>query len=137
MPNLSGLEVAQALIEDWDAPSPLPLIAFVTAYDQYAIQAFEQAAIDYVLKPVQPERLAHTCSRLQTALHARRGADSVAQGFDSAIDKLRSLLGSAGIAAGEAGPPLTLIQASVGAAVHMVPIGEVLYFEAADKYVRG
>ena len=57
MPGQTGLEAAQAIVEDWPAERSLPLIVFVTAYDQYALQAFEHAAVDYVLKPVQRERL--------------------------------------------------------------------------------
>ena len=63
MPGMTGLEAAQAMTEDWPEGATLPLIVFVTAYDQYALQAFEHAAIDYVLKPVLPERLAHRTSR--------------------------------------------------------------------------
>ena len=136
MPGLSGLEVAQALAEDWDASIPLPLIAFVTAYDQYAIQAFELAAVDYVLKPVQSDRLAQTCTRFKAALEARRSVKSIPEDFAATIDKLRSLITAGRTDAVEAAPPLTVIQASIGAAIHMVPINDVLYFEAADKYVR-
>src|SRR5580698_99498 len=72
MPGMSGLEAAQALAEDWpDAGRPPPLLVFVTAYDEYALRAFERAALDYVLKPVQPTRLAKTCTRLQEALLKR------------------------------------------------------------------
>src|SRR5258706_10614409 len=65
MPGMTGLEAAQAIAEDWpdDAAQPFPLIVFVTAYDQYALQAFERAAVDYVLKPVQPNRLPQTAHR--------------------------------------------------------------------------
>jgi len=137
MPGMTGLEAAQALAEDWPDGAPLPLIVFVTAYDQYALQAFEHAAVDYVLKPVQPERLAHTCARTQAALQARR--EPTAAGAPTAIEatlaQLRSLLVAPGLAA-PAPAALTVIQASVGAAIHMVPVAEVLYFEAADKYVR-
>jgi DNA-binding LytR/AlgR family response regulator len=141
MPGVSGLEAAQAIAEDWpDDAGPLPLIVFVTAYDQYALQAFEQAAVDYVLKPVQPERLAQTCARLRSAL-ARRGADATvaAPAIEAAMAQLRGLLGTPGVAgptAVPAPPRLAVIQAGVGAAIHMVPIDEVLYFEAADKYLR-
>ena len=54
MPGMDGLEAAQAIGEDWPEGEAPPLLVFVTAYDQYALQAFEQAAVDYVLKPVQP-----------------------------------------------------------------------------------
>jgi DNA-binding LytR/AlgR family response regulator len=134
MPGLGGIEAAQAIGEDWPDDQNLPLLVFVTAYDQYALQAFEHAAIDYVLKPVQPERLAKTCARLQAALAARDGApwpDSI----ESALGQLRSLLAATGTAAPPA-QPLSVIQASVGATIHMVPIADVLYFEASDKYIR-
>jgi DNA-binding LytR/AlgR family response regulator len=144
MPGMTGLEAAQALAEDWpDAAAgtaPFPLIVFVTAYDQYALQAFERAAFDYVLKPVQTERLAQTCGRLQAALNSRSQSatePSNAPALGAAIDQLRSLLsGQNGLALEPKAAPLRVIQASVGAAIHMVPVDDVLYFEAADKYVR-
>jgi len=143
MPGMTGLEAAQALAEDWpDGAGPLPAIVFVTAYDQYALQAFEHSAVDYVLKPVQPERLAQTCSRVQAALKARQPngqAPDRAAALEATLGQLRHLLGTPGIgtaSAATAAPKLGVIQASVGSAVHLVPIGEVLYFEAADKYVR-
>jgi DNA-binding LytR/AlgR family response regulator len=144
MPGMTGLEAAQALAEDWpdasEGTAPFPLIVFVTAYDQYALQAFERAAFDYVLKPVQTERLAQTCGRLQTALKARAQTatePASAPALGAAIDQLRSLLAASGGLSGQSKTaPLRVIQASVGAAIHMVPVDEVLYFEAADKYVR-
>ena len=149
MPGMSGLETAQALAEDWpDTGRPLPLLVFVTAYDEYALHAFERAALDYVLKPVQPERLAKTCERLQTTLQARTQTPSGELAFAPMIDQLRTLFGS-GIpaaasasgaphqaGAGAPAAPLRMIQASAGNTITMVPVSEVLYFEAADKYVR-
>ncbi|HPO18552.1 MAG TPA: LytTR family DNA-binding domain-containing protein [Rubrivivax sp.] len=138
MPGLSGLEVARALAEDWpDGPAapPFPLLVFVTAYDQYAIDAFEAQAVDYLLKPVTPERLAACVQRLQRTL-ATRGDAALA--MQAALQQLRGLLGAAPAAA--AGAPgaarLQVIQAQAGATVHLVPLDEVIYFEAADKYVR-
>jgi len=142
MPGMTGLEAAQALAEDWPDDTPLPLTVFVTAYDQYALQAFERAAVDYVLKPVQPERLAQTCARLRAALAQREApAPAGAPPVDAALEQLRSLLASPALAAATstaAATParLAVIQAGVGAAIHMVPVDDVLYFEAADKYVR-
>jgi DNA-binding LytR/AlgR family response regulator len=136
MPGMTGLEAAQALTEDWPDGTPLPLIVFVTAYDQYALQAFERAAIDYVQKPVQSDRLAQTCKRLQAALLARNEPAPVA--LDATLNQLRQLLAAPGLATAASAAPqlLSVIQASVGAAIHMVPVADVLYFEAADKYVR-
>jgi DNA-binding LytR/AlgR family response regulator len=141
MPGMNGLEAAQALAEDWPDGSPLPAIVFVTAYDQYALQAFERAAIDYVLKPVQPERLAQTCERVRAALAARSTpGEPVTSALDATLAQLRSLLGTNAITTAEptqaSQPLLGVIQASVGAAIHMVPVDDVIYFEAADKYVR-
>ena len=123
MPGLSGLEAARALAEEWPEEQPLPLLVFVTAYDQYALQAFEQAAVDYVLKPVQRERLAQTVERLQQRL-AQPAA------LDQTLAQLRQLLAPATV------QPLRLLQAAVGSTIHMVPVDEVIFFEAADKYVR-
>jgi DNA-binding LytR/AlgR family response regulator len=135
MPGMSGLEAAQAIGEDWPEGSPPPLLVFVTAYDQYAMQAFEQAAVDYLLKPVQPERLAQTCARLRAALQ-RRSMASDGGGVEGALAQLRTLLAAPGLGAPEAAARLNVIQAAVGTAIHLVPVGEVIYFEAADKYVR-
>jgi DNA-binding LytR/AlgR family response regulator len=130
MPALSGLEVAQALVEDWPAGTPLPLLVFVTAYDQYALQAFEREAVDYLLKPVDPQRLALCCERLQRGLQQRGRPEAL----DQALGQLRALLG--GTAATASPQRLEVIQAAVGNTVHLIPVDEVVYFEAADKYVR-
>lgn len=136
MPGMSGLEAAQAIGEDWPEGTAPPLLVFVTAYDQYAMQAFEQAAVDYLLKPVQPERLAQTCARLRSAAQ-RRSSAAGGQAVEGALAQLRNLLAAPGLGAPEAAPTrLNVIQAAVGAAIHLVPVGEVIYFEAADKYVR-
>ena len=143
MPGMSGLEAAQALAEDWPETGaqtkPFPLIVFVTAYDQYALQAFERAAVDYVLKPVQPDRLAQTCARLQSALRLRARQQVDAPALGAVIEQLRGLVGGGVLghaATAPAASPLRVIQAGVGNAIHMVPVDDVLYFEAADKYVR-
>jgi DNA-binding LytR/AlgR family response regulator len=137
MPGLSGLEAAAAMAEDWaDAAAPFPLLVFVTAYDQYALQAFDHAAVDYVLKPVQPARLAQTVLRLKAALARRQlTTNSAPTGMQAAVDQLRALLG-APVPAAPTLPTLRLLQIGVGQSVLMVPVDEVLYFEAADKYVR-
>ena len=71
MPGASGIEVAQAIAEDWPESSRPPLLVFVTAYEQFAVDAFSQAAVDYVLKPVQAPRLAQTVQRLHQRLAER------------------------------------------------------------------
>lgn len=130
MPGLSGLEAAAELADAWPEGSPFPAIVFVTAYDAYAVQAFEAQAVDYLLKPVQPERLARAVQRVQAQLASRQATPA---GLDASLAQLRALL-----TGGEApaAPRLQVIPASVGQGIRMVPIGEVLVFEAADKYVR-
>ncbi|MCU0967278.1 MAG: LytTR family DNA-binding domain-containing protein [Rubrivivax sp.] len=133
MPGMSGLEVARALAEDWPAEAsvaPFPLLVFVTAYDRYALQAFEAQAVDYLLKPVDESRLAGCVQRLQRALAGRRDAS---QALQDGLAQLRGLLGAS---APPPQPRLQVLQAQVGQTVHLVPVDEVIYFEAADKYVR-
>jgi DNA-binding LytR/AlgR family response regulator len=134
MPGLSGLEAAAQLADDWPANgTPFPALVFVTAYDQYAVQAFEAQAVDYLLKPVQPARLARTVERLQALLNARSTESENAAISADTLAQLRALLGPATAPAGER---LKVIQASVGPSIRFVPVSEVLVFEAADKYVR-
>jgi DNA-binding LytR/AlgR family response regulator len=126
MPGMTGLEAAQAISEDWPAAAgALPLFVFVTAYDQYALQAFEAAAADYLLKPVTPERLAHSVARLRSRLAQPAAGDAT-------LATLRQLLAQAAIPT----PRLRHLQAAVGEAIELVPVDDILYLEAADKYVR-
>ena len=161
MPGLDGLGAAAELADAWPADeAPMPQLVFVTAYDEYAARAFDAEAIDYVLKPVQPERLRRTVARLRQALAAHAAPTAVTADEDLAATlaqwrKLLAAAGSAGVGAGtntgssasggraEGGnrtPPLKLIAASIpgtsGNTLRMVPIDEVQYFEAADKYIR-
>ncbi len=147
MPGVSGLDAAQALAEDWLDGTPFPLLVFVTAYDQYALQAFEAQAVDYLVKPVHTQRLAACIDRLKKRLAAPpapAGQTAPGPARDDALQRtlaqLRGLLAAGpafGTAAAAATPPrLDVIQAGVGNTVHLVPVAEVLYFEAADKYLR-
>ena len=167
MPGQTGLDAAVALADAWPAHQPFPALVFVTAYDQYAVQAFEAQAVDYLLKPVQSARLLKTVQKLRLALinKAQAATDLIAKprttppehaqalepNLQRTVDQLRHLLAQPGLWPGaEPGAPLaptplatqqqpprlTVIQASHGSQIHMVPVGDVLYFEAADKYVR-
>jgi DNA-binding LytR/AlgR family response regulator len=128
MPGCTGLEAAQALAEDWPEGVAFPLIVFVTAYDDYALQAFQAQAVDYLVKPVDRPRLAACVARLQARLADRAPP---ADALQATMTQLRALLGNA-----PAAPRLEVIQAQVGNLVHMVPVADVIYLEAADKYVR-
>lgn len=118
MPGLNGLEVAEGI----EGPTR---VVFVTAYDEFAVQAFEQEALDYVLKPVRAERLALTVERLRRALEAPAPPDA------RLADVLRRL-GPRMAAA--AAPPLRYVRASQGEMTHQVDVDEVLFFRADDKY---
>jgi DNA-binding LytR/AlgR family response regulator len=116
MPGLTGLEVAQG-IEGGTR------VVFVTAYDEYAVQAFEQQALDYLLKPVKADRLQRTVERLRAAL-AQPGAPDDAR-LASALARLQPR---------PAAERLRWIRASAGELMHQVPVDEVLFFRADDKY---
>ncbi len=132
MPGLSGLEVAAELADRLNEGEPVPRIVFVTAYDEYALKAFELAAVDYLLKPVSAERLAKAVARLKTQLAAPR--EDLAQ----LVSRLQKVLvgGTADAATGAAanGPTLKIVRAGVGNSVRMIPVEEVCYFQASDKY---
>jgi DNA-binding LytR/AlgR family response regulator len=127
MPGCTGLEAAAELAEEWPDDQAFPALVFVTAFDAYAVQAFETQAVDYVLKPVQPERLRLTVQRVQTLLVQRQPATGP---LAATLEQLRNLM------AQPHATRLQVIPASVGNTVRMVPVAEVLAFEAADKYVR-
>lgn len=131
MPGRTGLEVAEVVTDEWPEDRPTPLLVFVTAYDEFAVAAFERAAVDYVLKPVTPERLAKTVERLRERLAARgdrpEAGDAAAQ-----LRTVQSI--AAGSTAGEA--RIKVIRAGVGNTVRMIPVAEVICLEATDKYVN-
>lgn len=140
MPGQDGLAAAAALAEAWPTDKAFPVLVFVTAYDRYAVQAFEAQAADYVLKPIQPMRLQRTVARIQAAL-AQRVAP-----HDKALERLRQLLDAMpadGVPVTPTMPDTPLLRfipaaeaGSNGALVRLVPVDDVLAFEAADKYVR-
>lgn len=122
MPGLTGLEVAAAAAES----SPRTHIVFVTAYNQYAIDAFESGAVDYLLKPVTRDRLAATVKRLKARL-AAPGADPAS--LAAVLEQLRAKLPAASTA-----PALTWITASVGKETRLIQVDDVAYFQADNKY---
>lgn len=127
MPGKSGLDAAQELAEEWPEDAPFPLVVFVTAYDEYALQAFEQAAADYVLKPITDARLAKTVARLQARLGKHQDRESE---LARVIDQLRALAPVPAVA-----ERLRFIRAGSGNQVRLIPVEDVLYFQAADKYL--
>ena len=128
MPGMTGLEVAARV-------AGRVHIVFVTAYDQHAIEAFERGAVDYLLKPVEEERLAVTIGRLQERLGKGDAEPAVAEKSQSElaelIDQLSQRLQPAGLKR-----ELRWINAAVGANLRLIPIEEIVYFQADDKYTR-
>ena len=120
MPGLSGLEVARIATD----ASPRTRIVFVTAYDQYAIDAFEHGAVDYLLKPVKRERLDATIERLQA-----RDALPDSAALAALLDRLGALPKQAG-----AVEPLTWLTASAGRETRLILVDDVAYFRADQKY---
>ena len=155
MPGLTGVEAARQIVQlppreghqadaadeagradqadDGDVSDLPPEIVFITAYDQYAVEAFEQGVADYVLKPAERERLQLTVDRIRQRLAARQG-----QGDAPAGPPLQQLLHqlAAKMNPGSAPQYLKWIQATVGQAIQMIPVEDVLFFVSDEKYTR-
>jgi DNA-binding LytR/AlgR family response regulator len=132
MPGMTGVEAAREIAQLPDDDHPLPEIVFITAYDEYAVKAFEQGATDYVLKPAEPERLRLTAQRVRARCQARREGDDTQLSPQDAATPLQQTLHRL------SGPPTPLrwIQASVGASIQMLAVDEVLFFISDEKYTR-
>lgn len=138
MPALNGIDTARAIVDWTDEQDTLaPEIVFITAYDQYAVEAFEHGAVDYILKPAEPERLAKTVARVCQRLQQRHqdaspvASDTVpppllAQVLQQLTRQMKP----------QASAPLRWIQASLGQSLQMVPVEDVLFFSSDDKYTR-
>ena len=122
MPGMSGIEAARQLYARCH-------IVFVTAYDQYAIDAFEHGAMDYLLKPVVAERLRSCCDRLRARLP--QAPDDIG----AQLARLAALVQGGGAAA-SAPEYLRWIQAQVGSSLRMISTREVLFFQSDEKYTR-
>jgi DNA-binding LytR/AlgR family response regulator len=145
MPGMTGLDVA-ARLASGERP---PRIVFVTAYDQYAVDAFEHSAVDYLLKPASQERLHKTVAKLKAALRVRQemgpasaaapvSGDASAVALQALLQQLTGQLGAQGAAAAApALPPaanLQWIRAAHGDETRLIPIEDVIYFQSNDKY---
>jgi len=122
MPGLTGLEVAAAGSE----ASPGTAIVFVTAYNQYAVDAFDRGAVDYLLKPLVPDRLAATVERLKARI-ATGGASP--QALAAILEELRTKIPATSRASA-----LAWITASIGKETRLILVEDVAYFKAEDKY---
>ncbi len=148
MPGMTGIEAARAIgqlaVDEEDeggeagaaaAPDAKPWrgceIVFITAYDQYAIEAFEQGVVDYVLKPAERERLQLTVERIRKRLAGRGAGESPdASGMQQLLQRLAAKMNPG------AAPKLKWIQATVGQSIQMIPVDDVLFFISDEKYTR-
>jgi DNA-binding LytR/AlgR family response regulator len=144
MPGLTGVDAARQIAQlpprepaagaaETEEDELLPEIVFITAYDQYAVEAFEQGVADYVLKPAERERLLVTVQRIQQRLAARAAGTDAPAGphMQQLLHQLAARLNP-----GNAPQYLQWIQATVGQAIQMVPVDEVLFFISDEKYTR-
>lgn len=133
MPSYNGIEVMQAVIEEWPDThntKPPPLFVFVTAHGEFAIDAFELAAIDYVVKPASAARLSKTVERLKKNWYAR----SAVPELDKLVQQMTELASEEQRLAGNM-EWLEAIRAGIGDTVHLIPVKDIIMFEASDKYV--
>jgi DNA-binding LytR/AlgR family response regulator len=143
MPGLTGVDAARQIAQlepaDGEDEFPLPEIVFITAYDQYAVEAFEQGVVDYVLKPAERDRLSLTVERVKKRLAARQAQEAGEEGPDAPPSApLQQLLHqlSARLNPGSAQKYLQWIQATVGQTIQMIPVEDVLFFVSDEKYTR-
>ncbi len=122
MPGLTGLEVAGAAAE----ASPSTQVVFVTAYNQYAIEAFDRGAVDYLLKPLQRDRLEATVRRVKSRIASGATASRELAGI---LERLQQQL-----PAEARREPFAWINASVGKETRLILVDDVAYFRADDKY---
>ncbi|MEO7246065.1 MAG: LytTR family DNA-binding domain-containing protein [Rubrivivax sp.] len=132
MPGLNGVEAARGIARRAE-------VVFATAYEQYAVQAFEQGAVDYLVKPFDAERLADTVQRLQPRVLARRAARAgaaadVLPGPASALDPALESLAQELRRRAMPGSWLQWIKASVGPSLRLIPVEQVIYLRSDEKY---
>lgn len=144
MPGMTGIEAARAIAElpiDDDAPGGGTADAkrpwrgcetvFITAYDQYAIEAFEQGVVDYVLKPAERDRLQVTVERVRKRLEQRANDEAPdATGMQQLLQKLAAQMNPGAL------PKMRWVQATVGNSIQMIPVEDVLFFISDEKYTR-
>ncbi len=124
MPGLSGVDAAHRI-------GSRAHLVFVTAYDDYAVQAFAQGALDYLVKPVEPARLAETVARLKDRLQAAQPAPNTASLLEQLAAQLARLDGGA-----PAPEPLRWIRAQVGSSLRLIPVEDIDYLRSDTKYTR-
>lgn len=125
MPGVNGIDAARSIARRAQ-------VVFVTAYERYAVQAFEQGALDYVVKPIEEKRLADTVQRLQARLASAPAAGD--GGRDDALDVALAKIADALRGRAAPQPKLQWIKASVGASVRLIPVDQIAFFKSDEKY---
>ncbi len=121
MPGLTGIEVARRI-------DGAARVVFVTAYGDHALAAFDAGAVDYLVKPVDPERLARSVAKAKAGLAAVPAADGAAPALAELLRQLGTQL--------RPEPPLEVIQAGLGKEVRLIPVDEIVFFESDSRYTR-
>ena len=119
MPGLSGMEVAKET-------AGICRIVFITAYDQYAVDAFENEAVDYILKPAKQERLQKTVNRIKAQINAKSPIENVSETLERLMHKVNTQQ--------PAQQYLQWVRAQVGDSISLVPVDKIYFFQARDKY---
>jgi DNA-binding LytR/AlgR family response regulator len=122
MPGMTGLKVAEKAAATCK-------VVFITAFDQFAVQAFENEAIDYILKPVTQNRFKKTIERLKREFSTQNFSSGFNKGFDQKIEKIIQVLETR-----NQPEYLNLIKVKTGSTLRFVPVSQVIYFKAEDKY---
>ena len=136
MPVLTGIEAARQIAQlpthDEAGGWPGCEVVFITAYDQYAVEAFEQGVVDYVLKPAERERLARTVQRVQERMgaHSQTPLPTHTPDMQQLLQRLARQLNP------NTAPKLQWIQATVRHSIQMIPVEDVLFFISDEKYTR-
>lgn len=141
MPGMTGVDAARQIAQLPTADEadgwPGCEIVFITAYDQYAVEAFEQGVVDYVLKPAERERLLVTVERIRKRIAQRGRADAEPTPLAAHTPDMQQLLQKLAAQLNPNAPPkLTWIQATVGQQIQMIPVEDVLFFISDEKYTR-
>ncbi len=133
MPNATGLEIANQLDAQQTTDKVVPMVVFITAYDAYAVSAFEHNAVDYLLKPVSEKRLEQTCKKLQHRLQ-NTSRETLEQAYNH--DEITSLLQQIRAVSAPRPPTyLTWLKVQKKEDIHIISVSDVRYFQADNKYV--
>lgn len=119
MPGLSGMEVARQT-------AGLCRVVFITAYDQYAVDAFDNEAVDYILKPATEERLVRAVNRLKAQIDSKSPIGNISETLERLMDKVNTQK--------PAQQYLQWVRAQVGNSISLVPVEKIYFFQARDKY---